>query len=245
MTYKVFRRPLRPITTPADIESQRMAEMGRLSASLIHEISSPLSNVMIQLEQQKDSASSNLRSALNSMKMLKRYVEAVRQQIRSESTAVIFNVSTQLNDVKRIIAPIARSAGVQIKFDSKDSARMFGDPVKFQQIAANILLNAVQAYDGYKVEGKKLVSLSCHSCKHHLHIKIQDWGKGIESKNLPMIFSNFFTTKRDGNQGLGMGLFIARQHVCGYFKGTITVKSTKRGTQFLIKLPLKIKQQNT
>lgn len=243
MTYKIFRRPLAPASADIDTESQRMAEIGRLSASFIHEISSPLASAMLQLEQHKDNASASLHSALTSMRMLKRYVDALRQQIRSESSAVVFSVNHQLADIKRIITPIAKSAGVKIKFETYNSARMYGDPVKFQQIVANTMLNAIQAYDDYNPPGQKIVTLTCYSCKHHLHLKIQDWGKGIDSSNLTKIFSNFFSTKKEANQGLGMGLFIVRQHVCGYFKGTVTVKSTKRsGTQFFIKLPLKIKQ---
>lgn len=243
MTYRVFRRPIKATAGSGDIEMQRMAELGRLSASLIHEISNPLSTVLIQLEQHKDMAGSNLKSALSSIKALRKYVNAARQQIRSESSAIVFSVNSQLNEVRRIITPIANAAGVKLKFELDAPVRMFGDPVKFQQIAANILLNAVQAYDGQVTSSDKQVTLSCYACKRHLHLKIQDWGRGIDSNHLPLIFSNFFSTKQEAGQGLGMGLFIVRQHVCGYFKGTITVKSTKRlGTQFVIRLPLKIRQ---
>lgn len=258
MTFRIIKRPAKAYVS-ADLETQRMAEIGRLSASLIHEISNPLSSVLIQLEQHKDNASVNLRSALSSVKTLRRYVDAARQQIKSESNEVIFSVNSQLNEVKRVVTPIAKSSNVKLKFTVLNTAKMYGDPVRFQQIVANILLNAIQAYSDTSTSvshgtnlhastsvsssDNQIVSITCYSCKRHLHLKIQDWGKGIESNNLPLIFSNFYSTKAQASQGLGMGLFIVREHVCGYFKGTITVKSTRRlGTQFFIKLPLKIKQ---
>lgn len=243
MTYRIFKRPIATVTSSVDLENQRMAEIGRLSANFIHEISNPLSTVMIQLEQHKDSTSANFKYALSNMRMLIRYVDAMRQQIRAESSEVVFSVNSKLQEVKRITGPIAKQNRLKIKFEIKDKVRMYGDPVKFQQIIANLLLNAVQAYSKEVDYISREILVTAHSCKHHLHLKVHDWGQGIDAQVLPMIFLSFFTTKSGASQGLGMGLTIVRNQVCGYFKGSITVKSTKRGgTVFNVKLPLKIKQ---
>jgi two-component system, NtrC family, C4-dicarboxylate transport sensor histidine kinase DctB len=219
-------------------ELRRFAELGRLSATLIHEISNPLSAALLNLEM-SDQTSPTVRKARRNMQVLRRYVDSVRQQISSSSQATKFSLSAQLGQLKRVLTPIARQAGVKLMIEAPlTSCKLYGDAVKFQQVVANLVINAIQAYEP-PVHPQALVKVRFSVVNNHLLIEVSDWGKGIAPSELPKIFDPFYTTKGHQSQGLGIGLAIVKQNVIGGFSGSIKVASSRRlGTRFRVKIPL-------
>lgn len=219
------------------LELQRFAGLGRLSASLLHEISNPLSSALLYLEQ---AGEGNLRQAKRSLHTLRRYVEAARQQVRHNDTAVSFCLKPQIDQVKRVVAPLARSAGVQLYIEAPPHFQLRGDPVKFQQILANLVANAVEAYrHAPKQTSAKPVQVIFAGTAKAVTIKVIDWGEGITTDQLPRLFEPFYTTKTDqSGHGLGIGLAIVRQYAVESFGGSIRVSSSRRyGTRFVVHLP--------
>jgi two-component system C4-dicarboxylate transport sensor histidine kinase DctB len=220
-------------------ELQRLAEFGRLSATLLHEISNPLTTALIYLDQLDDKISPNVREAKRSIRLLRRYVEAARQQVRQESKLTDFNLRQQVNQLKRVVVPIARRANAQLIIESIPDCQIYGDPVKFQQVLANLIVNAVEAYNQDEAPYlDKPVRVRLISEEHSLTIEIHDWGQGIGPLQLTRVFDPFYTTKTSAGHGLGIGLAIVKQYVTVDFGGTISVKSSRRqGTVFTIQLP--------
>jgi signal transduction histidine kinase len=220
-------------------ELQRLAELGRLSATLLHEISNPLTTALIYLDQVDDKGSPNIREARRSIRLLRRYVEAARQQVRQESTLSDFNLRQQVNQLKRVVVPIAKRANVQLMIESVPDCQIYGDPVKLQQILANLIVNAIEAYNQDSAPYlDKPVSVKLTAEAHSLTIEIHDWGQGIGPLQLSRVFDPFYTTKSQAGHGLGIGLAIVRQYVTVDFGGSISVKSSRRqGTIFTIHLP--------
>lgn len=218
-------------------ELQRLAELGRLSATLLHEISNPLTAALIHLENASDPTS--LREAKRSIKTLKKYVEAARQQVRKESTLTDFKISTSMSQIKRVVMPLARKAGVNIKFSPVPDCRLYGDSVKFQQILANLIVNAIEAYQHETVADlAKPVHVQLHAAAHTLTIEVSDWGQGIDQRQISHIFDPFYTTKSQAGHGLGIGLAIVKQYVVDDFGGSISVHSSSRqGTTFTVSMP--------
>ncbi|GAC1499357.1 MAG: hypothetical protein NVS1B10_01970 [Candidatus Saccharimonadales bacterium] len=224
---------------PKDIrELQRLAHLGRLSASLLHEITTPLTAALLNLELNKHH-SAGIRQAQRDMMILRRYVEAARQQIKQRSNDRLFYVYPQIVQIKRILKPIAIGTEVRLEINCKESIRIKGDPVKFQQIVANLTINAIQAYNlGDSDKQSRYVHVSLVKVGRWLKIEVKDWGVGIQDKYLQKIFDPFYTTKAKSNHGLGIGLAIVKQYVQTDFKGTIKVTSSPlNGTCFTIKIP--------
>jgi two-component system NtrC family sensor kinase len=69
-----------------------------------------------------------------------------------------------------------------------------------------------------------------------IEIIVRDNGNGIPQKVLDKIFQPFFTTKPTG-QGTGLGLSLSYDIVTKAHGGTIEVKSTENGSEFIVKLP--------
>lgn len=218
-------------------ELQHFAELGRLSASLLHEISNPLTAALLHLEL-SDQQTPAIREARRDMQLLKRYVEAARQQARLASKSTNFSVPPQLNQLKRVLLPLAKQARVRLDIEMAPPIKLYGDPVKFQHLVANLIVNAIQAYaSGEPYDPAALVRLTVQCSEDWLTIQVTDWGKGIAASELAHIFEPFYTTKDKTSHGLGIGLAIVNQYVTEDFYGSIKVSSSRRlGTQFTVKL---------
>jgi signal transduction histidine kinase len=225
------------ISGPELRELQRFAELGRLSASLLHEISNPLSAAMLNLEL-GDQQSRSVQRARRDMQTLKRYIEAARQQVRHQSQPTSFRVRPQLDQLKRIVIPLARKTGVRLDISPAPPCRLYGDPVKFQQIISNLIVNAIEAYDySGAYDELRLVKVELAHKQGFLTVRVTDWGKGIDGAALPRLFDTFYTTKNQSGRGLGIGLAIVKQYVTTDFQGSIEVTSSKqRGTRFTARL---------
>jgi signal transduction histidine kinase len=221
-------------------ELQRLAELGRLSASLLHEISNPLTAAILHLEQHEDQVSPNIKHARRNIQLLQRYVEAARQQVRQESQPTEFNVRQQIDQVKRVLKPLAKRVGVTLRVEQSSNYRLFGDPVKFQQIVTNLTANAIDAYNSELVIGKKHdVAVKVSSHHQWLILQVTDWGRGITPIQLPRLFEPFYTTKARHGHGLGIGLTMVKRYVENDFSGSISVTSSlRRGTQVNARLRL-------
>jgi two-component system C4-dicarboxylate transport sensor histidine kinase DctB len=229
-------------TTPQSLANdqletlQHFIELGRLSASLLHEISNPLTAALLYLDQPNGQSPAHVRQARRSLGLLRNYVEAARQQIRHHSPQLsAFCIHPQIEQVKRLVLPLARAEDVQLVFEGTPHYRLYGDPVKFQQMIANLIINAIDAYANSAADGlAKPVRVSMSGTAKSVVIKVIDWGEGIPADQLAQVFEPFFTTKSHGQHGLGIGLTI----VTGCFHGSISVSSSHRnGTQFALKLP--------
>jgi signal transduction histidine kinase len=225
------------------LELQRFADFGRLSAQLLHEVSNPLTAASINLQQINHRKSQSLRQACQSLQQLERYVDAARKQLKRQSQATTFSVNHELKQLLVVLTPLAQSAGATLMIDKQYPMELYGDPVKFNQIIANLVGNAIDAYaDSRSVTGSRQVNISFRRSNGYLAITVHDWGHGISPEQLPHLFEPFYTTKLTVNRGLGIGLAMVQQSVVNDFNGTINVKSSvDHGTSFSVKLKLPTK----
>src|SRR4051812_3847599 len=98
---KKMGRAINKVISAKQNDLHRLAELGRLSATLLHEISNPLTSALLHLEQYDGSNPDNLRQARRSIRLLRRYVEAARQQVRKESRLTDFGLKLQLSQIKQ------------------------------------------------------------------------------------------------------------------------------------------------
>src|SRR5579884_383252 len=86
---------------------QRFIDLGRLSATLLHEISNPLTAALLHLEQISDQHSLSVRQTKRSLNRLKRYVDIARRQLRDHAALTSFCLNPQIQDIKRLVLPAA------------------------------------------------------------------------------------------------------------------------------------------
>lgn len=221
------------------VELQRFAEFGRLTANLLHEVANPLTAASLNLELADDQQSEVIARARKNLQHLERYVTAARQQLKAESSNRLFSPRAEVAQSLRLLKPLARKAGINLAVMNKaPNYKLFGDPVKFSQIVANIIANALDSYDGTeRPNGAKQIEITLTEDPEteQLLLTVKDWGKGISKSQQEHIFEPFYTTKAVSGRGMGIGLALVKQFVEQEFGGAINVSSsTKSGTTFSV-----------
>jgi signal transduction histidine kinase len=222
-------------------ELQRFAEVGRVSAGLIHDMTSPLTAAILHLERDGPRELSSIRHARRSIRVLERYIEAARQQLCQQDNPTVFCAKREVYQAKYILQPLARRRHTDLRFSVRvNGCNLLGDPVKFQRIIINLVTNAMDACHEGAAPGKQFVRLIAVVNRQQLIIRVRDHGKGISDEQLPRLFKPFYTTKQPGGaSGIGIGLSTVKQYVEEDFNGTITATSCPdKGTEFRVGIPL-------
>jgi two-component system NtrC family sensor kinase len=233
------------------LQSDRLASLGQLAASVAHEINNPVSGVL------------NLSMLLQ--RMLKD--DGVPAGRLSEFRKYLAQVTNETARVGRIVSDLLafsrRSKPQRTPADLNKTVRLalsliqhklklgnvtviedlaaglpavLCDPGQIQQVALNLLLNAAEATQG-RGGGTVAVSTSVHPSRNAVLLTVTDDGEGIPEENLARIFDPFFTTKSEG-KGVGLGLAVSYGIVQEH-GGEIEARSTPgRGTTFIVALPL-------
>ena len=224
---------------PADLELARLAEFGRFGASLIHEMSTPLTAASLTLAQIEDKHSDRLlHEVRRDLKLLERYVVAARKQLKGESNPNSFSVTVAIHQVVMILSAKAKANNVKLLVNTLGSVRLYGDQVKFHQIMSNLINNAIEAYPpNTNFPRHVLVRVELVN-NDKVNITVSDSASGMSRRMQKHIFESFYSSK--GNRGLGLGLATVKNYVEQDFGGTIAVRSRLgSGSSFSIVLPIK------
>jgi PAS domain S-box-containing protein len=239
----------RDITERKHLEAQldrteKLTSVGRLAASVAHEINNPLDGIQNCLDiikkHPKDTDKVNTMLELTSegiarIAFIVRRLLVFSRQHKLSMEAVNPNevIEKSLLLIKHKIAE--QGISLETSF-SRDVPIIQGDPYNLSQVFINILLNAADSLDG-KSGGRITIATDVlnHAVEPTVLIKIVDNGCGISEHDLGRIFSPFFTTK-DAEKGTGLGLSISKKIVERH-GGEITVTSTRnRGTTVYVLL---------
>jgi signal transduction histidine kinase len=107
--------------------------------------------------------------------------------------------------------------------------------VCLQQVILNLVVNAMDALDQELADERQVVVRTRHAA-NAVECVVSDTGQGIAADHLPRLFDPFFTTKQDG---IGLGLAIARSIVDAH-AGRIWADDTGgRGATFRLSLPIR------
>jgi len=224
----------------------RFAEIGRLSAGLVHDLMTPLSLISLNLELLKnkrekesiDTMRSLVKRAIKGTKYLETSVGFFRKQLQNQEFKKIFSLQKEISQVIKMLHHKANGIGVKLVLQTSEEIKMYGNQIKFSQLMTNLLLNAIDAYEGLALKSiKREVHVRLYKNRNSVMIIVRDQGIGILSEDTKKIFQPFFTTK-SAEKGTGIGLSISKDIVENSFKGKITVLSSKKtGTIFTLVLP--------
>lgn len=220
------------------IELQRLAEFGRLTAGLLHDVSNPLTVASLNLKELGAQSQSILvRQALKSLHYIERFLESARKQLKSQGSIVNFLISTEVKQVISILQHQAREVGVKLEMGPMPRYKLQADPVKFSQIIANLLLNAIESYSVDDGRPDRTVKIEVRQQKRHTIITVSDHGRGLSAEQIPRIFDTFYSTQGSGAANMGIGLATVKRLVENDFGGTVKVSSSPRaGTKFTVRL---------
>ncbi|MDP1884297.1 MAG: HAMP domain-containing sensor histidine kinase [Candidatus Moranbacteria bacterium] len=250
ITVEKRTRELKEVQLAEMAHLYRFAEFGRLSAGLFHDLINPLNAVSLNMEKVKirdcyknevDEAKNYLDKSIVAVRKMQDFVAAVRKQIshQAEDKSSI-PLHEEIRQVVDILAHKALQNDIEIKFSFSSDINIFGNAIKFNQVAMNLVNNAIDAYSGFdgKFDAKnktREVSITLDEEDGVVSLVVQDNGAGISENNMRRIFEPFFSTK-NSNKGAGIGLSLVKRIVEEDFNGTISVESRENiGTKFTVK----------
>lgn len=222
----------------ADI--QRLAEFGRVSAGLIHEISTPLTAAALSLDQLhiEQRESKLVLQARRDIRRLEKYLAAARNQLKGGGNMTNFSLTVAIHQVAMLMEHRAERSGVKLLLKTDGSIRLYGDNVMLEQALANLIANAIEACDESS-DKPKVVRVEVNKTSKAVYLSVKDNGIGIRQSDLTRVFEPFYSTKSTIGRGIGIGLSVVRTNIEAGFNGQVLVDSNYgHGTIFTIVIPL-------
>ncbi len=237
------------------IQIERIASLGKLSASVAHELNNPLSGILVyakliqkQLQtaefdpSRKDTMLKNLRFIESETKrcgdIVKGLLDFSRKDQSDHESCHLHTILMSTAELMRHPLKIANIA-FYTRFEA-GTDQISCSPNQIKQACLAMLVNASEAIPP-ESDGEIVIRTS-NPDEKHIVFEITDNGQGMNKEIIPNIFEPFFSTKHEAS-GIGLGLPIVHGIISSH-QGKIQVTSEPgMGTTFSVTLPL-VKSKN-
>ena len=231
------------------LHQDKMMSLGRLAASVAHEINNPLSGILNYIRLMIRIVGRGVPDAEQQEKF-GRYLELVEKET-DRCSKIVGNLLTfsrmkpvsfepvDLADLIRRCAMLGRHklelSNIELNVDIADGLPMVqGDFNQLQQCVLNLIFNAI---DAMGQGGKLSIAARAGLGGRKATVSVKDTGAGISEDDLPHIFEPFFTTKKEG-YGVGLGLSTTYGIIDRHGGKISVVSRAGEGTEFAIELPV-------
>ena len=223
------------------LHAEKLSSIGKLSASIAHEINNPLFGIRNVLERTRmcvpleeaderfiDMAISETDRIAKMTRQLNKFFSPTRE---GKSPVQIDQI---LEEIILLIQKELDNRNIRLKIHYEDSLpEVSAYPDQIKQVALNLFQNAMDAIPETGGE----ISLRTYRLDDHVYVQVIDNGIGMDEEILKDIFEPFFTTKSK-EEGTGLGLWISHNIVQSH-GGTIEVSTEPgKGTAFTVSLPI-------
>ncbi len=235
------------------LQTEKLAALGKLAASVAHEINNPLSGILTytklmqrKLAQMTNGEYQRFKSYLRIMEretercstIVKNLLDFARRREPSFRDGV--DVNAVIEEALTLVSNRLALQNITLEKELDQLPPIVADPAQLRQAFLNLLINAAEAIQDSS--GTIRVKTSYLQDEDAVLVEISDTGVGIKEEDIPRIFDPFFTTKEKGT-GLGLSVVYG---IINSHKGRISVRSkVGEGTTFTIKLPIRIEPEGT
>lgn len=260
----MFFKDLTPIEHKAEQErlKDRLATLGRMAASMAHEIRNPLAAMDVQCKllgrrlgpfpdcvELVDRISEEIKRLNRSVDSCLQYVRPVIPQLEPSDLNALVEEAISIADKRR--------AGVPICFDAEPGLSPFlMDAALLRQVLVNLLLNALEAV-GDRPAGRVAVRTQClhasgqasvpyrpnsgahgdpwNAVRRYAVVRVTDNGSGIDEESREHMFDPFYTTKSGGS---GVGLAVSKKIIASHSGMIDVVSAPGEGAEIVLRLPM-------
>ncbi|WP_245272685.1 ATP-binding sensor histidine kinase [Mesorhizobium sp. LNHC221B00] len=227
--------------------ANRVATMGQLAASIVHEVNQPIAATLTNagtamrflarqppdLEGAKHAIDRIIRDGKRTADIVSRIRDFSKNAPARKENLEINETILEISALARL--PMSERAVVAKMQLAEGLPRILGDRVQLQQVILNLIMNAIEAMSE---GGQPLRELSISTSKADsdaVLVAVSDTGPGLSQSNPDSIFEAFYTTK---SSGLGMGLPICRSIVEAHGGRIWATPNKPHGAVFSVLLPI-------
>ncbi|MGC2208763.1 MAG: PocR ligand-binding domain-containing protein [Candidatus Korobacteraceae bacterium] len=229
------------VAQAALLQSEKLASVGRMAATVAHEINNPLEMVTncIYLAANNPELPLEVKEHLAiAERELHRVAHIAKRTLgfyRENTKPAVVDIRTLVDEVVELYDPKFTRKDIRLKIEHNGHrSGFFAIAGEIRQVIANLLTNAIDASRPKGLVRVRTSRFTLNGCSF-IRVTVADTGAGISRANRSRVFEPFFTTKKDVGTGLGLWVSfeIIRKH-----KGKIRLRSAEgRGTVFSILLP--------
>ena len=198
--------------------TSRLTTMGEMAAGFAHEVNQPLTAITNYARVSKRMMAKDepdlelLRQTLDKIEAqshrASEIIRRIRKFMKKPATGKeVVSVSALLEDTRQFAEVDMRNNKGGIEVQLEDGVPdVLADPIQVQQVALNLIRNALESTRSAGAEAP--VEVSARRCGEHcVRIQVRDHGVGVSEQAEEMLFHPFHTTKEDG---MGIGLATCR-----------------------------------
>lgn len=225
--------------------SLRLASMGELAGSIVHEINQPLAAIATSADacrrwiaagpERTDRALASLERVISESGRARAVVAGLKSLIRDSSPSIApLDIEEAMREVASLVMSELAREGVLLETDFPPHLpAALGDKVQVQQVTMNLIRNAIDAMRG--MTHRRVLKIGAQPANDQLVLFVADNGMGIAADHLAKLFDALYTTKPGG---LGLGLAISRR-IAAAHRGRLWVESCEgAGATFHFALPI-------
>lgn len=194
-------------------QQMKLASLGRLTASIAHEIRNPLGAISHAAQLMSESHELD-KTDLRMLEIIENHthrmnsiIENVLQLSRqSRSTPELFELGNWLEQFKREYQEAHPQCSINIK--CPDSLHLRFDQSQLQQIVANLVTNGLRYSASFSNQECIEIHAGILNANDQPYLDIIDFGPGLTAEQQEHIFEPFYTTE---STGTGLGLFICKE----------------------------------
>lgn len=217
------------------VQAAKMASLGTLAGGLAHEFNNLLGGILGCVKSARDDNRDPVvaedlavveRTASRGLTLVKSMLDVARPGVGGLAPV---DLGVVVRDVLSACAPAAHRDQVELRRELSDVPRVLGDAAQLQQVALNLVTNALAAVD----EGEVVV-VALRREGERTVLEVRDGGPGVAPEVRDRIFEPFFTAREGGT---GLGLFVSYGIVTRH-GGSIEVgDAPEGGARFTVRLP--------
>ena len=226
------------------VQSEKLAAVGRLAASIAHEINNPLESVtnllfLAQHTNELDTVRSYIKMADSELARVTQIATQTLRFHRQNSVPTPTRLYEVLDNVLALYQGRITNAGIEVTKQYRQTPPVTCYADELRQVFANLVSNALDAAaNGGRIVVRKRERTDWRTGKRGVLVTIADSGHGMSPETRKRIFEPFYTTKE--STGTGLGLWVS-QGIVEKHGGSIKVRSNRdeeyRGTSFSVFVP--------